>query len=71
MREVADGRLLQDPARHASWLKADADQVIEAVTATGSDLVWTASVGQLLGAPPAHKAAVHIAALSSPSSPGR
>ena len=41
MREVADGKLPQDPAQHASWLNASAGQVIEAITAAGSDLVWT------------------------------
>ena len=41
MREVADGKLPPDPAQHASWLNAGAGQVIEAVTAAGSDLVWT------------------------------
>jgi uncharacterized protein (TIGR03083 family) len=41
MREVADGKLPEDPVRHASWLNAGADQVIEAVAAAGSDLVWT------------------------------
>src|ERR1700744_5584849 len=41
VREVADGKLPEDPARHASWLNAGADQVIEAVAAAGSDLVWT------------------------------
>jgi len=64
MREVADGKLPQDPALHASWLNAGAGQVIEAVTAAGSDLVWT-----LAGLGPAgfwarrraHEAAVHLA----------
>jgi len=41
MREVADGKLPQDPAQHAIWLNAGAGRVIEAVTAAGSDLVWT------------------------------
>src|SRR5579863_8825124 len=41
VREVADGKLPEDPARHASWLNAAADQVIEAVAAAGSDQVWT------------------------------
>ena len=41
IREVADGKLPEDPARHAFWLNAGADQVIEAVAAAGSDLVWT------------------------------
>src|SRR6516162_2129827 len=64
MREVVDGKLPQDPAQHASWLNAGAGQVIEAVTAAGSDPVWT-----LTGIGPArfwarrraHEAAVHLA----------
>jgi uncharacterized protein (TIGR03083 family) len=64
MREVADGKLPEDPVRHASWLNAGADQVIEAVADAGSDLVWT-----LTGMRPAsfwtrrraHEAAVHLA----------
>ncbi len=64
LREVADGKLPEDPARHAPWLNAGADLVIEAVTAAGSDLVWT-----LTGMGPAsfwarrraHEAAVHLA----------
>jgi uncharacterized protein (TIGR03083 family) len=64
VREVADGKLPEDPARHASWLNAGADQVIEAVAAAGSDLVWT-----MTGLRPAgfwvrrraHEAAVHLA----------
>ena len=64
MRDVADGKLPQDPAQHALWLNAGADRVIEAVTAAGSDLVWT-----LAGLGPAsfwarrraHEAAVHLA----------
>jgi uncharacterized protein (TIGR03083 family) len=64
MREVADGKLPDDPVRHASWLNAGADQVIEAVAAAGSDLVWT-----MTGMRPAsfwlrrraHEAAVHLA----------
>lgn len=64
MREVADGKLPEDPVRHASWLNAGADQVIEAVAAAGSDLVWT-----MTGMRPAsfwlrrraHEAAVHLA----------
>jgi len=64
MREVADGKFPEDPARHASWLNAGADQVIEAVAAAGGDLVWT-----MTGMRPAsfwarrraHEAAVHLA----------
>jgi uncharacterized protein (TIGR03083 family) len=63
-REVADGKLPQDPARHAAWLNAGADQVIEAVAAAGGDPVWT-----MIGMRPAgfwlrrraHEAAVHLA----------
>ena len=64
MRDVADGKLPQDPARHAQWLNAGAGRIIEAVTAADSDLVWT-----LTGMGPAsfwarrraHEAAVHLA----------
>jgi uncharacterized protein (TIGR03083 family) len=64
MREVADGKLPQDRAQHASWLNAGADQVIEAVTAAGSDLVWTlAGIGpaSFWARRRAHEAAVHLA----------
>src|ERR1700745_3473806 len=43
MREVADGKLPSDPAQHAPWLNAGAQQVIDAVTAAGSDVVRTLS----------------------------
>jgi uncharacterized protein (TIGR03083 family) len=64
IREVADGKLPEDPVRHASWLNAGADQVIDAVAAAGGDLVWT-----MTGMRPAsfwtrrraHEAAVHLA----------
>jgi uncharacterized protein (TIGR03083 family) len=64
MREVADGKLPEDPTQHATWLNEGADQVIEAVAAAGSDLVWT-----MTGMRPAsfwvrrraHEAAVHLA----------
>ncbi len=64
VREVADGKLPEDPAQHAPWLNAGANQVIEAVAAAGSDLAWT-----LTGMGPAsfwarrraHEAAVHLA----------
>ena len=64
MREVADGKLPQDPAQHAIWLNAGANRVIEAVTAAGSDLVWTlAGVGpaSFWARRRAHEAAVHLA----------
>jgi uncharacterized protein (TIGR03083 family) len=64
MREVADGKLPQDPALHASWLNAGADQVIDAVTAAGSDPVWTlAGIGPagFWARRRAHEAAVHLA----------
>jgi uncharacterized protein (TIGR03083 family) len=64
MREVAGGKLPEDPAQHASWLNAGADQVVEAVRAADGDLVWT-----LGGMGPAsfwarrraHETAVHLA----------
>ena len=64
MREVADGKLPPDPAQHAPWLNAGADRVIEAVTAAGSDLVWTlAGIGpaSFWARRRAHEAAVHLA----------
>ena len=64
MREVADGKLPEDPARHASWLNAGADQVIEAVAGAGSDLVWTMTGMRLASfwvRRRAHEAAVHLA----------
>ena len=64
MREVADGKLPQDPAQHAPWLNAGADRVIEAVTAAGSDPVWTlAGIGpaSFWARRRAHEAAVHLA----------
>jgi uncharacterized protein (TIGR03083 family) len=64
LREVADGKLPEDPAWHAPWLNAGAARVIEAVTSAGSDPVWT-----FIGMRPAsfwarrraHEAAVHLA----------
>jgi uncharacterized protein (TIGR03083 family) len=64
MREVPDGKLPEDPARHGPWLNASADLVAEAVTAAGSDQAWT-----FIGMRPAgfwarrraHEAAVHLA----------
>jgi len=64
LRQVPDGRLPDDPARHAKWLNAAAAQVVEAVTAADGDPVWT-----YLGMRPAsfwarrraHEVAVHLA----------
>ena len=64
VREVADGKLPEDPARHASWLNAGTDQVIEAVAAAGSDQVWTMTGLRQAGfwtRRRAHEAAVHLA----------
>jgi uncharacterized protein (TIGR03083 family) len=64
VREVADGKLPPDPAQHAAWLNAGADRVIDAVTAAGSDLVWTlAGIGpaSFWARRRAHEAAVHLA----------
>src|SRR5437588_10932946 len=40
-RDVADGKLPGDPARHEAWLNESADLVAEAVTAVGDEPVWT------------------------------
>ena len=64
MREVADGKLPADPARHAQWLNAGAGQVIEAITAAGSDPVWTFTgmrPASFWARRRAHEAAVHLA----------
>jgi uncharacterized protein (TIGR03083 family) len=64
MREVADGKLPEDPARHAQWLNAGADQVIEAVTGAGGDPVWTMTGMRPAGfwaRRRAHETAVHLA----------
>jgi uncharacterized protein (TIGR03083 family) len=63
-RDVPDGKLPDDPARHGPWLKESADLVAEAVTAVGDEPVWT-----FTGPRPArwwarrraHEAAVHLA----------
>jgi len=38
---VPDGRIPDDPALHAPWLRAGAERVIQAVREAGSDPVWT------------------------------
>ena len=63
-REVPDGKLPEDPARHAHWLNAGATRVIEAVTAAGSAPVWTFTGMRPAGfwaRRRAHEAAVHMA----------
>jgi uncharacterized protein (TIGR03083 family) len=39
-RQVPDGRIPDDPALHAPWLRAGAERLIEAVREAGSDPVW-------------------------------
>jgi uncharacterized protein (TIGR03083 family) len=63
-RQVPDGRIPDDPAQHAPWLRAGAARVIEAVRDAGSDPVWT--FGRLRpasfwGRRMAHETAVHRA----------
>ena len=63
-RDVADGKLPDDPARHAHWLNEAADQVVQAVVAVGGDLVWTMTGMRPAGfwaRRRAHEAAVHLA----------
>ncbi len=40
-RQVPDGRIPDDPALHAAWLRAGAARIIGAVREAGSDPVWT------------------------------
>ena len=40
-RQVPDGRMPDDPAQQAPWLRAGAVRLIDAVRAAGSDRVWT------------------------------
>jgi uncharacterized protein (TIGR03083 family) len=64
LREVPDGKLPDDPARHAEWLTTSADLVVRAVTAAPDAVVWT-----FTGMRPAsfwvrrraHEVAVHLA----------
>jgi uncharacterized protein (TIGR03083 family) len=39
-RQVPDGRIPDDPAQHAPWLRAGAARITGAVHAAGSDPVW-------------------------------
>jgi uncharacterized protein (TIGR03083 family) len=63
-RDVPNGKLPDDPARHGPWLRESADLVAEAITAVGDEPVWT-----FTGPRPArwwarrraHEAAVHLA----------
>jgi uncharacterized protein (TIGR03083 family) len=40
-RQVPDGRIPDDPALHAPWLRAGAARVIDVVREAGDDPVWT------------------------------
>jgi uncharacterized protein (TIGR03083 family) len=40
-REVPDGRLPDDPARDAPWLRAGAERLVTTLRQAGSDPVWT------------------------------
>jgi uncharacterized protein (TIGR03083 family) len=63
-REVADGKLPEDPGRHADWLNEGAGRVIEAVTAADGAVVWTMTGMRPAGfwaRRRAHEAAVHLA----------
>ena len=63
-REVADGKLPEDPAQHAPWLNASAGLVVKAVSAAGDDPVWTPAgirPARFWARRRAHEAAVHLA----------
>ena len=40
-RQVPDGRIPDDPALHAPWLRAGAELLLESVREAGGDPVWT------------------------------
>jgi uncharacterized protein (TIGR03083 family) len=63
-RQVPDGRIPDDPALHAPWLRAGAALVIGAAREAGSDPVWTFSGPQpasFWARRMAHETAVHRA----------
>jgi uncharacterized protein (TIGR03083 family) len=63
-RQVPDGRIPDDPAQHATWLRAGAARVIEAVHEAGSDPVWAFDElrpASFWGRRMAHETAVHRA----------
>jgi uncharacterized protein (TIGR03083 family) len=65
-RQVPDGRIPDDPALHAPWLRAGAERLIQAVREAGSDPVWVSFADELRpasfwGRRMAHETAVHRA----------
>jgi uncharacterized protein (TIGR03083 family) len=63
-RQVPDGRIPDDPALHAPWLRAGAERIIQAVTEAGSDSVWTTAglrPASFWARRMAHETAVHRA----------
>jgi uncharacterized protein (TIGR03083 family) len=63
-REAPDGRIPDDPAQHAPWLRAGAARVVEVVREAGSDLVWAFEglhPASFWGRRMAHETAVHRA----------
>jgi uncharacterized protein (TIGR03083 family) len=63
-REVPDGRIPDDPAQHAPWLRAGAARVTGAVRDADGDLVWTFDglrPASFWGRRMAHETAVHRA----------
>jgi uncharacterized protein (TIGR03083 family) len=63
-RQVPDGRIPDDPALHAPWLRAGAALLIESVQEAGSDPVWTFAGPQpasFWARRMAHETAVHRA----------
>jgi uncharacterized protein (TIGR03083 family) len=63
-RQVPDGRIPDDPAQAAPWLRAGAARLIDAVRAAGSDPVWAFNAqrpASFWGRRMAHETAVHRA----------
>ena len=63
-RQVPDGRIPDDPAQHAPWLRAGAARIIAAVREAGGDPVWAFGAlrpARFWGRRMAHETAMHRA----------
>ncbi|MCW2911750.1 MAG: hypothetical protein JWL68_6539 [Actinomycetia bacterium] len=75
-REVPDGRIPDDPAQHAGWLRAGADRLVTVLGQAGDVLVWASGAQRPAGywaRRMTHETTVHgvDAQLTVPSGNGR